>query len=99
MANRVGRGACNAKGTPQARRGATGRRKTDLGNDCQRGLPGRYPGKVVRSGSCGSAAFMKQRVIVSDIATDPLWANHRDLALSYGLRAAWSQPLLSKNQH
>src|SRR3984893_8060894 len=50
-------------------------------------------------GSCGSAAFMKQRVIVSDIATDPLWANHRDLALSYGLRAAWSQPLLSKNQH
>ena len=26
-------------------------------------------------GSCGSAAFMKQRVIVSDIATDPLWAN------------------------
>src|SRR5713226_6555544 len=50
-------------------------------------------------GSCGSAAFMKQRVIVSDIATDPLWANRRDLALSYGLRAAWSQPLLSKNQH
>jgi PAS domain S-box-containing protein len=50
-------------------------------------------------GSCGSAAFMKRRVIVSDIATDPLWADRRDLALSYGLRAAWSQPLLSKNQH
>jgi PAS domain S-box-containing protein len=50
-------------------------------------------------GSCGSAAFMKRRVIVSDIATDPLWANRRDLALSYGLRAAWSQPLLSKDQH
>jgi formate hydrogenlyase transcriptional activator len=50
-------------------------------------------------GSCGSAAFMKRRVIVSDIATDPLWANFRELALSYGLRAAWSQPLLSKNQH
>jgi len=50
-------------------------------------------------GSCGSAAFLKQRVIVSDIATDPLWANRRDLALSYGLRAAWSQPLLSKNQN
>src|SRR5260221_4318427 len=49
-------------------------------------------------GSCGSAAFMKERVIVSDIATDPLWANRRDLALSYGLRTAWSQPLLSKNQ-
>jgi GAF domain-containing protein len=49
-------------------------------------------------GSCGSAAFLKQRVIVSDIATDPLWADYRDLALSYGLRAAWSQPLHSKNQ-
>jgi formate hydrogenlyase transcriptional activator len=49
-------------------------------------------------GSCGTAAALKQRVIVSDIATDPLWADHRDVALSYGLRAAWSQPLLSKNQ-
>ena len=50
-------------------------------------------------GSCGSAAFLKQRVIVSNIATDPLWVDFRDAALSYGLRAAWSQPLLSKNQH
>jgi PAS domain S-box-containing protein len=49
-------------------------------------------------GSCGSAAFLKQRMIVSDIATDPLWVDFRDAALSYGLRAAWSQPLLSKNQ-
>src|ERR1700693_3347849 len=49
-------------------------------------------------GSCGSAAFLKQRVIVSDIATDPLWVDYRDAALSYGLRAAWSQPLLSKSQ-
>ncbi len=50
-------------------------------------------------GSCGSAAFLNQRVIVSDIATDPLWVDLRDAALSYGLRAAWSQPLVSKNQH
>jgi PAS domain S-box-containing protein len=49
-------------------------------------------------GSCGTAASLKQRVIVSDIAKDPLWADYRDLALIYGLRAAWSQPLLSKNQ-
>jgi formate hydrogenlyase transcriptional activator len=49
-------------------------------------------------GSCGTAASLKQRVIVSDIATDPLWVEYRDVALSYGLRAAWSQPLLSKNQ-
>jgi PAS domain S-box-containing protein len=49
-------------------------------------------------GSCGSAASLKQRVIVSDIATDPLWVDYREVALGYGLRAAWSQPLLSKNQ-
>jgi len=50
------------------------------------------------AGSCGTAASLKRQVIVSDIATDPLWADYRDLALGYGLRAAWSQPLLSKNQ-
>jgi formate hydrogenlyase transcriptional activator len=49
-------------------------------------------------GSCGTAAFRSQRVITSDIATDPLWIDYRDLALSNGLRAAWSQPLLSKHQ-
>jgi GAF domain-containing protein len=49
-------------------------------------------------GSCGRAASLKQRVIVSDIATDPLWVDYRNVALSYGFRAAWSQPLLSKNQ-
>src|SRR5580700_6890320 len=49
-------------------------------------------------GSCGTAASRKQRVIVSDITTDHLWADYRDLALSHGLRAVWSQPLLSKNQ-
>jgi C4-dicarboxylate-specific signal transduction histidine kinase len=32
---------------------------------------------------------------VSDIATDPLWADFRDLALGHGLRACWSTPILS----
>src|SRR5580700_5696707 len=49
-------------------------------------------------GSCGTAATLKQRVIVSDIANDPLWVDYRELALAHGLRAAWSQPLLSKTQ-
>src|SRR3989442_15910929 len=52
-------------------------------------------------GSCGTAAFRKERVIVSDIASDPLVsgipdAQARDIALAHGLRASWSQPLLSK---
>jgi formate hydrogenlyase transcriptional activator len=51
-------------------------------------------------GSCGTAAFRKQPVIVADIATDPLWAlaDYREVALRHGLRAAWSQPILSKHQ-
>jgi PAS domain S-box-containing protein len=49
-------------------------------------------------GSCGTAAFLKQPVITSDIASDPLWVGYQDLALGNGIRASWSQPLVSKNQ-
>jgi PAS domain S-box-containing protein len=48
-------------------------------------------------GSCGTAAFAKQRVIVPDISNDPRWPDEaRDLALIHGFRAAWSEPLISK---
>jgi PAS domain S-box-containing protein len=46
-------------------------------------------------GSCGTAAYRAKPVIVSDIATDPLWTNYRDIALPHGLRACWSTPILS----
>jgi diguanylate cyclase (GGDEF)-like protein/PAS domain S-box-containing protein len=46
-------------------------------------------------GSCGTAAWRREQVIVADIATDPLWKDFRDLALSYGLRSCWSTPILS----
>ena len=46
-------------------------------------------------GSCGTAAYFGTPVIVDDIATNPLWADYRDLALSHGLRACWSHPILS----
>jgi formate hydrogenlyase transcriptional activator len=49
-------------------------------------------------GSCGTAAFLKKRVIASDISTDPLWVDLRDVALRCGLRSAWSQPILSKDE-
>ena len=48
-------------------------------------------------GSCGTAAYLKQRVIVSDIARDPLWAEYRDLALGHGLRSCWSEPILDSH--
>ncbi len=46
-------------------------------------------------GSCGTAAYLGQPVIVADIAIDPRWVDLRDFALSYGLRACWSHPLFS----
>jgi PAS domain S-box-containing protein len=49
------------------------------------------------AGSCGTAAYRGEPVIVSDIATDPLWADYRDLALSHGLRACWSTPILASD--
>lgn len=48
-----------------------------------------------QAGSCGTAMFRKERVIVSDITTDPLWTHARDLALRVGLRACWSLPVLT----
>src|SRR2546430_1134654 len=49
------------------------------------------------AGSCGTAAYRGSPVIVSDIATDPLWdvPEHRASALRHGLRASWSNPVLS----
>jgi formate hydrogenlyase transcriptional activator len=46
-------------------------------------------------GSCGTAAYLRQPVFVSDIASDPRWVKFRDFALQSGLRAAWSTPVMS----
>lgn len=47
-------------------------------------------------GSCGTAAFRNEPVVVTDIATDPLWADYRDLALRFDLRACWSTPIRAR---
>lgn len=44
-------------------------------------------------GSCGTAAYFDRSVEVSDIASDPLWADYKDLALQHGLHACWSTPI------
>jgi PAS domain S-box-containing protein len=49
-------------------------------------------------GSCGTAAYRKERVIVTDIERDPLWDDFRELARTYGLRAGWSTPILSSER-
>jgi GAF domain-containing protein len=48
-----------------------------------------------KNGSCGTAVWRGKPVIVTDILTDPLWENYRDLAAASGLGACWSTPILS----
>jgi PAS domain S-box-containing protein len=50
-----------------------------------------------QAGSCGTAAYRNERVIVTDIATDPLWAEYKAAALPHGLRACWSVPIRSSS--
>src|SRR5262245_2388850 len=47
------------------------------------------------AGSSGTAAYRGQHVIAADVATDPLWAHYRELALLHGLRACWSTPIFA----
>ena len=48
-----------------------------------------------RNGSCGTAMYTRKPVVVTDVLTDPLWADYRQLAEISGLRACWSTPILS----
>ena len=50
------------------------------------------------AGSCGTAAYLGAAVFVSDIATDPLWADYKHIALPHGLRACWSIPILTRGR-
>lgn len=45
-------------------------------------------------GSCGTAMYRREAVVVSDIEHDPLWAPYRALVQNYGLRACWSMPIM-----
>ncbi len=59
-----------------------------------RALDGVRIGPMV--GSCGTAAFLRQPVIVCDIATDPRWADWQALATEHHLRASWSIPIFNR---
>jgi PAS domain S-box-containing protein len=66
-------------------------------------LPASYTAAVDGSlispsaGSCGTAAYRGEKVFVSDIAADPLWADYSALALAHGLRACWSTPIMASD--
>ncbi|MGW2650696.1 SpoIIE family protein phosphatase [Streptomyces sp. NPDC001393] len=72
----------------QRLRHGTGPRLPDFYNEAVDGAP-----IAEGVGSCGTTAFRREPVIVTDIATDPLWKDYRDLALRAGVAACWSTPI------
>lgn len=50
-------------------------------------------------GSCGTAMFTGKQVVATDIETDPRWQKYKSVALPFGLRACWSNPILSRTDH
>ena len=78
---------------------------SDDGNHIRHGAAPSLPEEYVKaidgapigpkSGSCGTAMYRGKPVIVTDILTDPLWEDYRDLAAAAGLRACWSTPIMS----
>jgi GAF domain-containing protein len=48
-----------------------------------------------KQGSCGTAMFRGEPVIVTDIATDPLWDEYRNFAWAINVAACWSTPIMS----
>lgn len=50
-----------------------------------------------KAGSCGTAAYHRSQVIVSDIETNPLWEDYKHLMVPYGIKACWSTPIISSN--
>lgn len=50
-------------------------------------------------GSCGTAAWCGETVVVEDVRTHPYWADYRHLALKAGLQACWSEPIQDSTGH
>jgi len=71
------------------RRGGYGR----LPDGFQATVDGLVPGP--KAGSCGTCAFRSERVISEDVFEDPLWDGFHDFCRGYGIRSAWSSPLIS----
>ncbi|TIX20132.1 MAG: diguanylate cyclase, partial [Mesorhizobium sp.] len=46
-------------------------------------------------GSCGTAVYRREPVIVADIMQDPLWEEYRQVVAPFGYRSCWSTPILS----
>ncbi|MGH9929025.1 MAG: GAF domain-containing protein [Pyrinomonadaceae bacterium] len=79
---------------------------SDDGNHIRHGAAPSLPEQYVKAvdgapigpkhGSCGTAMYRGEPVIVTDIFSDPLWEDYRELAAGAGLRACWSTPIMSR---
>lgn len=74
------------------RKGGYGR----LPESFQNAVDGMVPGPQV--GSCGTAAYIRERVISYDVRRDPLWEPFKEFAANHGIVSAWSTPLLGGKQ-
>ncbi len=76
---------------------------TKLNNWASPSLPEAYAAAIKDkeigpyAGSCGAAAYKKERVIVNDIAHDEIWAAHKEVALAHNFRASWSYPIINSH--
>jgi len=48
-----------------------------------------------KGASCGTAVYRREPVYVTDILTESIWDDYRDLVLPYGIRSVWSRPLFT----
>ncbi len=69
-------------------------------NNLPQGFVNAIEGVVIgpKKGSCGTAAYLKEEVIVTDISNDPLWEDYKEIALTNNLKACWSFPIFSSNR-
>ncbi|BAY32100.1 PAS/PAC sensor signal transduction histidine kinase [Nostoc carneum NIES-2107] len=86
---------CSILVVDQDKRRLRGGAAPTLPEEFAKGVDGLMIGECC--GSCGTAAYRGDTVFVNDIANDPLWADFRDFALSYNIRACWSSPFTSHN--
>lgn len=49
----------------------------------------------LNQGSCGTAAYLKQQVVVKDIYHDEIWEGYRELGDKYGFKSCWSEPIFN----
>jgi diguanylate cyclase (GGDEF)-like protein len=63
-----------------------------LPNSFAEAVEGMVPGPNM--GSCGTCAFTREPIISIDVFEDPLWIDFVGLCKDYGIRSAWSTPLI-----